>query len=164
MNKQVANENNESIITKIKELKGKAAVANSNIIFHKYEKIFSSEEFLELKQKGLKPQRLLFASTSTKNPAYSDIKYVQELIGPHTVNTLPPITMNAYLDHGDPVVTIDLDLDSEKWVFESLGSLGIDMVEVTQELEDEGVAAFASSFNSLLQSIEKKRRQAISQL
>ncbi len=147
-------------------LLGQAAVANAKIAYSQFETVFGSSShpnsgsFAALRAKGGRLQRPLWASTSTKNPAYSDIKYVQELIGPHTVNTLPQETLEFFLDHGEVRQTIKEDLDQAHFVFESLEDIGVSMVKVTQELEDEGVAAFSKSFESLMSAIETKRKSA----
>jgi transaldolase len=142
-------------------LRGKAAVANARLAYSLFCETFESQRFSELRAKGARFQRPLWASTSTKNPAYSDILYVQELIGPHTVNTLPHKTIEAFIDHGEVRLTLESGLDQARDVMEKLESMGISMEQVTQELEDEGVESFAKSYNELIDSIEK-RRQSIS--
>ena len=141
-----------------KSLLGKAAVANARLAYSLFNETFKSQRFSVLQAKGAHFQRPLWASTSTKNPAYSDILYVQELIGPHTVNTMPQKTLEDFLDHGEARLTLERGLDQAKRVMEKLEGLGVSMDEVTQELEDEGVESFARSFNSLIESIEKRRR------
>lgn len=144
-------------------LKGQAAVANAKVAYGQFKEVFERDpysrggKFKALEAKGARLQRPLWASTSTKNPAYSDIKYVQELIGKHTVNTLPQETLEHFLDHGSVKLTLEDDMNQARFVLESLEDIGISMEQVTQELEDEGVAAFSQSFNSLMQSIEAKR-------
>lgn len=142
-------------------LRGRAAVANAKLAYSLFCETFQSQRFSELRAKGARYQRPLWASTSTKNPAYSDILYVQELIGPHTVNTLPNQTIDAFLDHGEVRLTLEDNLDQAREVMEQLESLGISMERVTQELEDEGVETFEKSYKELIESIEK-RRQLIS--
>ncbi len=105
---------------------------------------------------GARIQRPLWASTSTKNPSYSDVKYIEELIGEDTVNTVPPATLAAYRDHGDPQLTLALDLDKADHAIQDLEALGVPMAGVTGELEEEGVKAFASSFDDLIASIEAR--------
>ena len=100
-------------------------------------------------------QRLLWASTSTKNPDYSDIKYVEALIGPETVNTLPLETIDAYRDHGDPKVRLGLDIDKATWFFQQLPELGINIDQVTQQLEDEGVDKFTKAYDQLIETLKK---------
>jgi transaldolase/glucose-6-phosphate isomerase len=139
-----------------KSLKGKIAVDNTRLAYRDYEEIFSSERFKKLAEVGAQKQRPLWASTSTKDEAYSDIKYVSELVGENTVNTIPPRTLKAFLDHGDPAICIYDDLDRAESDFEKLADLGIEINEITQELEDEGVEKFADSFKGLIHSIETK--------
>lgn len=145
-------------------LLGRAAVANAQLAYAQYRRVFEGEDFARLKAQGARPQRPLWASTSTKNPAYSDVKYVEELVGPGTVNTIPPQTLEAFRDHGNPRLTLTDDLSEARFVMESLEELGISMAQVTRELEEEGVKAFADSFNSLMATIEARRKSAVAQL
>ena len=145
-----------SVKKHLQSLKGKAAVANSHLIFQNYLEIFAGEEFLRLKENGANIQRVLWGSTSTKNPAYSDIKYVSELIGKNTVNTLPDNTWEAFLDHGTVEEALTADIRESQAIIDDLKKFGIDINEVCQRLLDDGVAAFEKSFLSLLNSIEKK--------
>ena len=138
-------------------LLGKAGVANARLAYRQFKEVFEGERFARLKADGAQVQRPLWASTSTKNPAYADIKYVQELIGPQTVNTLPQETLEAFLDHGEVRLTIDEDLDGLQRAVQSLEDLGISLEQVTQELEQEGVAAFAKSYEALMETIQNKR-------
>jgi transaldolase len=138
-------------------LLGKAAVANAKLAYREYEKIFTSPRFLSLKEKGAHIQRLLWGSTGTKNPKYSDIKYVDELIAPDTINTMPEATLNAFKDHGKAKITIGEKMDEAEKVFRELDSLGISMKEVTDQLEKEGVKAFSDSYFALLDEISKRR-------
>jgi transaldolase / glucose-6-phosphate isomerase len=146
------------------QLLGRAAVANAQLAYAQFQEVFNSEQFDRLKAQGARIQRPLWASTSTKNPAYPDVKYVEELIGPDTVNTIPENTLDAFRDHGDPKITLTDDLTEARFVMESLASLGISMNQVTRELEEEGVKAFADSFVSLMATIEERRRMAVQQL
>lgn len=138
---------------------GKAAVANAKLAYQEFNQFINTPEFAELERHQVRLQRPLWASTSTKNPAYSDILYVQTLIGRHTVNTLPQETLDAFLDHGEPRLTIEDDLIQANELFDRLSDLGISIDRVTQELEAEGVSAFAQSFDSLIGSIAAKRLQ-----
>jgi transaldolase len=142
---------------KIANLFGKAAVANAKIAYEKYRSIFSSPRFLTLKEKGGHIQTILWGSTGTKNPKYSDIKYVEELIAPDSINTLPESTIKAFRDHGQAKITISNDLEKAKKLFPELKSMGIDIREVTEQLEKEGVQLFSDSFFALLKEIAKKR-------
>ena len=153
-------ENRSGRLTELaKEMHGKAAVANAKLAYRQFMNVFLSDEYAEFRDAGARVQRPLWASTSTKNPAYSDIKYVEELIAPHTVNTMPEKTLDAFLDHGEVEISIEDNWDEPHFVMQSLQELGVSMEEVTQELEDEGVAAFADSFRSLMISLEEKASQ-----
>jgi transaldolase len=137
-------------------LKGKAAVANAKLAYEVYKEIFKSDRFKALEAKGAKVQRCLWASTSTKNPDYSDILYVEELVGPDTVNTIPLATLEAYADHGDPANRIEEGLEEARALMSQLEEVGIDMQKVTDELIVEGVDSFAGAFDKLLDSIRAK--------
>lgn len=139
-----------------KELQGKIAIANSKVAYELSHEIFSGERWSKLKSKGAKVQRLLWASTGTKNPNYPDTLYVDELIGADTVNTIPPATLNAFLDHGKLFVTLDKNLNEAKEQITKLAHLGIDLEKITQKLQVDGVKSFADSFDSLLNSISEK--------
>ncbi len=143
----------------LKQLLGKAAVANTKQIYQAYKQLFGSPRFAALKAKGAAVQRPLWGSTGTKNPAYSDLLYVDTLIGPDTVNTVPPQTYKAILDHGKPAPTIETDLEGARAVLAELGKAGVDMAWVLQKLEDDGVAAFTKSFDSLYANLKVKRDQ-----
>jgi transaldolase/glucose-6-phosphate isomerase len=142
---------------KISSLLGKAAVANAKIAYKRYKGIFAEKRFSALKEKGGRIQRLLWGSTGTKNPNYSDIKYVQELIGPGSINTMPETTMMAFKDHGQVKITIEDSLEEAEGLLPRLRSIGIDIDEVAGQLEREGVQLFSDSFFSLLKEIGKKR-------
>jgi transaldolase len=145
---------------KIQKLLGKAAIASGKLAFAEYEKTFAEDaRFQSLKANGANKQRALWASTSTKNPEYHDTIYVEELIGPGTVNTVPPKTLMAFYDHGKVERTIDKDHGLSSKVFEDLAALGIDIEQVAQELENEGVKSFADAYTSLLDSLENKMRE-----
>ncbi|MCX5726201.1 MAG: transaldolase [Candidatus Saganbacteria bacterium] len=152
----LSEETDEGKRTKLKSLKGKAAVANTKLMYQKFEKIFNSAEFKKLAEKGARTQRPLWASTSTKNPEYSDIKYVTELIGKNTVNTLPDNTLYSFLDHGKIKEAIASDIEGAKKVIGGLKSFGIDIDDVCGKLLLDGVSAFVRSFDSLLSSIGEK--------
>ena len=144
-----------------KELEGKIAIANAKLVFRKAKELFGSQRFKELEKVGAKKQRLLWASTSTKNPEYSDVLYVEELIGKDTVNTLPPATLNAYRDHGNPANRIETDLGIAEDQMEKIANLGIDFEAVTRKLTDDGVVLFADSFKELINAIEKKKGEVL---
>lgn len=145
-------------------LRGKAAIANTRLAYQEFLKVFQGEEFNQLKLAGCQVQRPLWASTSTKNPAYPDTMYVDELIARQTVNTVPPATLIAFRDHGKPELTIAKDLAAANRVFGELRNVGIDIDDVTRELEDEGVKAFSESYETLMETIETRRLQARSEL
>jgi transaldolase / glucose-6-phosphate isomerase len=137
-------------------LHGRAAIANARIAYEKYRGIFHGQRFEQARQAGASPQRCLWASTSTKNPAYRDTLYVESLIGPETVDTLPPQTIVAFQDHGVVAVTLDKDLPAMHTVLDRLAAIGVDMARVTQQLEVEGVKSFADSFDKLIASTGEK--------
>jgi len=139
------------------KLKGKAAVANAKLAYQRFEHIFGSQRFMKLAAAGAAVQRPLWASTSVKSPAYRDVMYVEELIGPHTVNTMPRPTIAAFVDHGVVERTVDRDLEQARAVMAALSAAGIDMGAVTDRLEDEGIAAFVTSYDALLAGVESKR-------
>lgn len=147
---------------KIKGLVGKAAIANARIAYKKYKDIFSGNRFLALQGKGAHVQRLLWGSTGTKNPNYSDIKYVQELIAPDSVNTMPEVTLQAFKDHGQVRITIEDHLDEAERFFAELKAVGVDSNNVAEQLENEGVKLFSDSFFSLLNEIAEKRDNFLS--
>jgi transaldolase / glucose-6-phosphate isomerase len=142
------------------DLFGKAAIANAKLAYQSFKGIFGGERFATLKGKGAQVQRPLWASTSTKNPRYSDTLYVDSLIGRDTVNTVPPQTLDAFRDHGHPAATLERDVEQATQVFSDLKSVGIDFDQITDELTREGVEAFSQSFNKLLQVIQARRDQA----
>jgi transaldolase/glucose-6-phosphate isomerase len=140
-------------------LLGKIAIANSKVVYRRFREIFHGEGFAGLRQKGAKVQRPLWASTGTKNPEYSDVQYVEHLIGPDTVNTLPVDTLNAFRDHGRiPAATVKENLEEADAQLAKLKSLGIDLDNVAEKLQQDGVAAFAASFDQLVAALEKKRQ------
>lgn len=145
-------------------LRGKAAVANAKLAYEEFQKFFAGERWEKLKAQGARLQRPLWASTSTKNPAYPDTLYVDNLVGPHTVNTVPPQTLEAVRDHARTEITITSDLDKARAEVAQLESAGISMAQVTQELEEEGVKAFADSVTALLKTIEDRRKDAVASL
>lgn len=143
-------------LDRLKRLRGAAAVANAVIIYDKYLQVFASNRFETLRKQGGNVQRVLWGSTSTKNPAYSDIKYVAELIGKGTVNTIPQKTLEAFLDHGEVSEALPGDLEHARAIIEALADYGIDINVVCGRLQEDGVVAFQNSFSSLLGAIEDK--------
>jgi transaldolase len=140
----------------LEALRGKAAVANARIAYQRFQQTFAGERFQALKQKGARVQRPLWASTGTKNPAYSDVKYVEELIGPDTVNTMPLATLEAFQDHGRVVRTIDTHLDDAYLTINRLEDAGISMREVTNKLLMDGVQLFSDSIARITRVIGEK--------
>ncbi len=136
-------------------VKGHVAISSAKIAYKMYQEIFGSERFRKLADKGARVQKLLWASTTTKNSEYSDIKYVEELIGKDTINTITPGTMNAYRDHGHPKARLELDLEQSEWVMDELPELGINIDTITQQLEDEGVDKFNKQFEKIMLIIDK---------
>jgi transaldolase/glucose-6-phosphate isomerase len=142
---------------KIETLPGKAAVANAKIAYKTYRDIFSDKRFAAVKGKGAHVQRLLWGSSGTKNPKYSDIKYVDELFAPETVNTMPETTLMAFKDHGHAKFTIHDRLAEAERFFLELRSIGVELDQITGQLEKEGVKSFSDSFFTLLNEIAAKR-------
>jgi len=151
----------EATESKILSIKGKIAIANAKVAYQKYKEIFSSERWQALEAKGAKPQRLLWASTGTKNPAYSDVMYVDELIGPNTVNTLPPQTVEACADHCSPGSRIESDIEQAYEIINLLKDpdVNIDLDQVMAELLENGIELFVKPFDSLIKSLETKMKQ-----
>jgi transaldolase len=143
---------------KIDGLRGKAAIANAKLAYQIFEREFSSPRWKKLEAKGASVQRVLWASTSTKNPAYRDVMYVEQLIGPHTVNTMPPNTVEAFKDHGDVQRTVDKGYDAAERVIRDLGQLGISIDDVTEKLLVDGLASFQKSFDTLISGLSKKTK------
>jgi len=135
---------------------GQIAIASAKMAYHTYKEIFARDRFQELATKGARVQRLLWASTSTKNPAYRDVKYIEALIGPDTVDTAPPETMDAYRDHGEPKARLEHDVKEAHWLLEQLPELGIGIDKVTQQLEDEGVEKFIKPFDKLIETMAQR--------
>ncbi len=138
---------------RLRQLKGKAAVANAKLAYRRYGELFSSERWRMLLAKGGWPQRLLWGSTGTKNPAYSDVLYVDELIGFETVNTLPPATLDAFRDHGRPRPSLTEDVGGSEEVVRTLIAEGISLHEITDQLLAQGVKLFADAYDKLLAAI-----------
>ena len=139
------------------DLKGKVAVANAKLAYQRYKRIFSGAKWEALAQKGAKPQRLLWASTGTKNKAYSDTLYVSELIGPDTVNTMPPATMDAFRDHGEVRASLEEDVEGARTVMARLAKAGIDIDAVASQLVEEGVQLFVDAADKVLGAVAGKR-------
>ncbi|MCL4561217.1 MAG: transaldolase [Chloroflexi bacterium] len=156
-------EKDPSLAGRVIPLAGKAAIANARLAYAQFQKILSSERLRKLQKQGARLQRPLWASTSTKNQAYRDVVYVEELIGPDTVNTVPPQTLDAFRDHGKVQLTLTENLPEARQVMRDLDELGISMTEITQTLEDEGVKAFADAMTALLEAIAERKAQAVAE-
>ena len=142
----------------LKSLLGKVAIANGKLTYQRYQRIFSGPRWDALAAQGAQTQRVLWASTSTKNPAYRDVMYVEELIGPDTVNTMPPATIDAFRDHGKLRNSLTEDVGGAQTVMDNLAKAGISIKEVTTKLTDDGVKLFADAFHKLLAAVEKSTR------
>lgn len=137
-------------------LLGKTAIANSKIVYQRFKELFHGEDFDELNAKGAAVQRLLWASTSTKNPDYPDTLYVDGLIGPETVNTMPPKTIDAFRDHGHLSQSLEEDVEEAQLILDNLVELGIDLDDVTEQLQEDGVKSFSHSFDQLIEALSQK--------
>ena len=142
----------------LKTLQGKIAIANGKETYKKYQAIFSGDRWKALAAKGGQTQRVLWASTSTKNPAYRDVLYVEELIGPDTVDTIPPATLDAFRDHGKPRNSLTENVEAAHRTMETAANLGISMKQVTDKLTDDGVRLFSEAFDKLLAAVEKSTK------
>jgi transaldolase / glucose-6-phosphate isomerase len=143
----------------LKSLLGKVAIANGKLTYLRYQRIFSGPRWQALAAQGAQTQRVLWASTSTKNPAYRDVMYVEELIGPDTVNTMPPATIDAFRDHGKLRNSLTEDVAGAQNVMDNLARTGISIKEVTTKLTEDGVKLFADAFHTLLAAVEKSTEQ-----
>ena len=141
---------------KAKGVTGRAAIANAKLAYQRFSEVFAGERWERLAAKGAQVQRPLWASTSTKNPAYRDVIYIESLIGPHTVNTVPLATLEAFTDHGEVRRTVDADLDQARAELATLQELGIDLDAVTEKLQVEGVEKFAKAYNQMIQAVGEK--------
>jgi transaldolase len=140
-------------------LRGKAAIANAKLAYALFQEEFATPRFAALRQHGARVQRPLWASTGVKNPAYRDTIYVEELIGPDTVNTMPPALIEAFRDHGQVRRSVDEDLDDSRRVLAGLSEVGVDLTDVTDKLLRDGLASFQKSFETLSAGLEKKSVQ-----
>jgi transaldolase/glucose-6-phosphate isomerase len=161
LEKIIQKEGDKETNDQAKMMLGNVAVSSAKIAYMLYNDLFQTERFKKLEESGAQPQRLLWASTSTKNPAYSDVKYVEALIGRDTINTLPLETLNAYRDHGNPEARLEDDLDEAQYILDHLLDIGIDLDDVTEQLEREGIDKFVKPFEKLMGTLEKKRKEAV---
>ena len=159
LNERIKKASDGSEEARLKSLLGKVAIANGKLTYQRYQRIFSGARWEALAAKGAQTQRVLWASTSTKNPNYRDVIYVEELIGPDTVNTMPPATIDAFRDHGRLRNSLTEDTAGAQKVMDDLARSGISMKEVTDKLTDDGVKLFADAFDKLLAAVEKSTQQ-----
>jgi transaldolase/glucose-6-phosphate isomerase len=160
LNDQLKKETDAARKAKLQALLGKIAIANGKLTYEAYQRIFSSPRWKALAAKGAQTQRVLWASTSTKNPNYRDVVYIEELIGPDTVNTVPPATLEAFRDHGKPRQSLTEDLDGARKTMADLAGVGIVMKDVTDKLTADGVKLFADAFDELLAAVEKNTKRS----
>ena len=156
LERRIEQATDEAEKAKLQSLLGRIAIANAKVAYQRYKKIFHGERFAALKQNGAQVQRPLWASTSTKNPVYPDVYYVEALMGPETVDTLPPATIVAFRDHGRPRVTIETNMDEERTVLTRLEEVGISLDQVTAHVLADGVRLFVEPFEKLLKTIESR--------
>jgi transaldolase len=148
----------EAFVTpKAEALKGAIGIANAKLIYQRYKEYFQSERWQRLAEKGARVQRVLYGSTGTKNPAYPDLMYVENLIGPDTVNTVPPKTLEEFVDHGTVALTLESELEEARSQLNTLPELGINLSDVTQELLDEGIENFVKPYDSVIKAITEKK-------
>src|SRR5882672_9298981 len=159
LNDQIKKETDPARKTKLQSILGKVAIANGKLTYEAYQKIFSTPRWKALATKGAQTQRVLWASTSTKNPAYRDVMYVEELIGPDTVDTVPPATLDAFRDHGKTRLSLTEDLPAAAQTMADLAAVGISMKDATDKLTKDGVKLFADAFDQLLQAVEKNTKR-----
>src|SRR6202158_2745596 len=157
LDEKIARANDPTEKERLAALKGKIAIANAKLAYQEYKRLFSGPRWEKLKAKGAKPQRLLWASTGTKNKDYSDVLYVEELIGPNTVNTMPPATLDAFRDHGKPRDSLDENIDDARHVLAELEKSGISLDAITAELVKDGVKLFADAADKLYGAVAHKR-------
>src|SRR5277367_2233920 len=157
LDERIAKANDPTEKARLASLKGKVAIANAKLAYQDYKRLFSGPRWEKLKAKGAKPQRLLWASTGTKNKDYSDVLYVEELIGPNTVNTVPPATLDAFRDHGKPRDSLEENVEEAKHVLDELDKSGISLDAITEELVKDGVKLFADAADKLYGAVAHKR-------
>jgi len=160
---KLAESANEEQKAKIRSIAGRVAIANAKMAYQRFKEIFHGERFAALKKGGAQVQRPLWASTSTKNPAYPDVYYVEALIGPETIDTIPPATLKAFRDHGRARLTIEENLDKERAVLSQLEELGISLDDVTAQVLDDAVRLFVEPFEKLIQSITARATEIAGQ-
>jgi transaldolase len=144
-----------------RSLRGRIGIANAKAVYRRFRSLFDGEPFAALKRRGARVQRPLWASTGTKNASYSDVLYIEELIGPDTITTVPPATLDAFRDHGRVRLTLEQEGEEAEAVLATAATLGIDVPAITEQLQTDGIKAFASSFDQLVGTLEGKRRQLL---
>jgi transaldolase len=142
-------------------LRGRIGIANAKRVYRRFRTLFDGERFAALRRRGARVQRPLWASTGTKNASYSDVLYIEELIGPDTITTVPPATLDAFRDHGRVRLTLETEGEDVEAVLATAATLGIDVPAITEQLQTNGIRAFASSFDQLVGTLEEKRRQLL---
>ena len=160
LEKRIGNEDDDAEKERLRALKGKVAIANAKLTYKRYKEIMQGEGWQALAGRGARPQRLLWASTSTKNPSYPDVLYVDELVGEDTVNTIPPATLDAFRDHGRVRKSLEEDVESAADTMDALDRAGVSMKEVTDKLLEDGVRLFSEAFDKLLAAVEEECRKA----
>src|SRR3981081_1269714 len=160
INDQLKKETDAARKAKLQGILGNNAIANDNLTYKAYQRIFSTPRWNALAARGAQTQRVLWASTSTKNPNYRDVIYIEELIGPDTVNTVPPATLEAFRDHGKPRLSLTEDLDGARKTMANLAEVGIDITDVADKLTADGVKLFADAFDALLVAVEKNTKRS----
>src|SRR4030081_2874363 len=161
LDEKIAKANDPTEKERLSALKGKIAIANAKLAYQDYKRLFSGPRWEKLKAKGAKPQRLLWASTGTKNKDYSDVLYVEELIGPNTINTVPPATLDAFRDHGTPRDSLEENIDDARHVLEELEKSGVSLDAITAELVKDGVKQFADAADKLYGAVAHKRAASL---
>jgi transaldolase len=142
-------------------LRGRIAIANARRVYRRFRELFDGEPFAALKRRGARVQRPLWASTGTKTPAYSDVLYIESLIGPDTITTVPPATLDAFRNHGRVRLTLGTEEQETEAVLKAAADLGLDVHAITEQLQADGITAFASSFQQLLATVGEKRRRLL---
>jgi transaldolase len=162
LDEKIKKETDHIHTVKLQSIQGKVAIANGKLTYEAYQRIFSTPRWKALAAKGAQTQRVLWASTSTKNPHYRDVVYIEELIGPDTVDTAPPATLDAFRAHGNPRLSLTENVAGARKTMADLASVGISMKEVTDKLTADGVKLFADAFRTLLEAVEKNSKRKAS--
>lgn len=161
LRQKITGERSDTQRTRLEGLLGEVAIANARLTYQRYKELIATERWRKLATRGAQPQRLLWASTSTKNPAYRDVYYVEELIGPETIDTVPPATLDAFRDHGRAALTLERDIEGARRTMQTLEEVGISMKTVTDAVLADAVRLFVEPFGTLLDAVERQRRAAL---